>query len=142
MEQQPEAESPYWGRGNAGQGEVVRQKCSEESGVKPQVLVPYFRAFGAAAAPAAPPPPSPEVLAQQAIANLYIPMPRIGIGLIVDPRQDLAVSTLADEPDMAALRSGLAPLLRSPGLPRPGVSGSWTGVAADRAALEKVQAGL
>lgn len=62
--------------------------------------------------------------------------------LIVDPRQDLAVSTLADEPDMAALRSGLAPLLRSPGLPRPGVSGSWTGVAADRAASEKVQAGL
>ena len=48
-------------------------------GVGPQVLVPYFVAFGQPAA-AAPPPPSPEVLAQQAIADLYIPMPAINIG--------------------------------------------------------------
>lgn len=34
--------------------------------------------------------------------------------LIVDPRQDLAITTLADEPDMAALRACLAPLLASP----------------------------
>jgi CubicO group peptidase (beta-lactamase class C family) len=40
--------------------------------------------------------------------------------LIVDRRQDLAVSTLSDEPDMAALRTCLAPLLESP---RPGGSG-------------------
>jgi CubicO group peptidase (beta-lactamase class C family) len=46
--------------------------------------------------------------------------------LIVDPRHDLAITTLADEFDMATLRSCLRPLLagwpeRPPELPEPGV---------------------
>lgn len=47
--------------------------------------------------------------------------------LIVDPARDLAISTLGDEPDMAAVRACLAPLLLSPGLPSAGVPASWTG---------------
>lgn len=79
LAEQPGVDSPYWRGNNASQGEVVRQQCQAGSGVNPQVIVPYFRPFGDPAA-AAPPPPSPEVLAQQAIAEMHIPMPTISIG--------------------------------------------------------------
>lgn len=72
--------SPYWDGHAAAEGVVVRQVCPD-SDEPPPILVPFFVPLAAAGGQAQPPPPpSPEVLAQQAIADLYIPMPTISIG--------------------------------------------------------------
>lgn len=77
---QPVQESPYWDGHTVEEGVVVRQVCPGSAN-PPPILVPYFVALAAAdPAPTAPPPPSPEVLAQQAIAELVIPVPTISIG--------------------------------------------------------------
>lgn len=80
LAEQPAPDSPYWRGHSARDGQVVSETCDASTGYRPVVLVPYFVPFGEAVAAAAPPPPSPEVLAQQAIADLYIPMPTISIG--------------------------------------------------------------
>lgn len=80
LAEQPAPESPYWEGHTAAEGVVARQVCPGRA-TPPPVLVPFFVPLTASGAPpAVPPPPSPEVLARQAIAELVIPMPNIGIG--------------------------------------------------------------
>ena len=76
------SKSSWWGGNGPATGHVELNKCVLGNPNVPggSILQTRFVPSGGPAGPAAPPPPTPEQLAQQAIAQLVVPSPTIGVG--------------------------------------------------------------